>query len=407
MRQGGIVDAGGESSGSEDDAGDDRSAGSARSALLVRKVESKESRGKQKKSRTTPESGQQALGVVADKSHEAPAAVLSVNPRAPPASSTTTSSSSSFPAACSMALPPPRPSLESLPDAVLLRIVEMLGSPPPLPSSPESISHVRKSWFVSDLTSMMQVSRRWLGVVSSSDVWREVVLGLWPAFWYSKPAGLPSSPSWREACVRLGRCVERWDVAGPQPDGYIMMYDISTEDNCCKEGRRFISGSGPLIVRSRVAGAGMLLGADAVKMTWLEALQHGDGEEGGDPVKAVCQRPFSINVVLYDKKTGKMASFYRAHEIRFGQVAASSPGNSKMIATETGRLVTAKSLHPAFYQSARIVRTPSTWQFYLIVLASPNSHLDTHTNRHHMGGPPTSAVVAGMGVTGMQASSSK
>ena len=54
--------------------------------------------------------------------------------------------------------------VESLPDVVLMRVVDFLGSPP-VTRPGNGSDHMRWAGFLSDLTSMAQVCGRWARVV--------------------------------------------------------------------------------------------------------------------------------------------------------------------------------------------------------------------------------------------------
>jgi len=110
--------------------------------------------------------------------------------------------------------------MESLPDVALLRIVEMLSTPPPL----DPLEPTLRPLIIRNLASMARLSHRWKRVVRSSDVWRAVYERSWP--WSLVEGGdevmeeLSSKdptdrclktdgnvPWWTDLCYQMGRCL--------------------------------------------------------------------------------------------------------------------------------------------------------------------------------------------------------
>lgn len=64
-----------------------------------------------------------------------------------------------------------------MPDVVLMRVVEILGTPPPANHPDQGSNIMAPASFLSELLCMAQVCRRWTKAVrGSDDVWKAVCM---------------------------------------------------------------------------------------------------------------------------------------------------------------------------------------------------------------------------------------
>ena len=226
--------------------------------------------------------------------------------------------------------------IDAVPDVALLRVVDMLGTPPRdtedvfNPSYPESLR---------DLGSMAAVCHRWNKVVGCSGVWKEVCKWRWP--WmqsedkqlvdsltakdttrrmsHGGDVGHHESSMYRDLCLQMGRClrvagVSRWGSGGTViAEDYTMMVEVYLEGS----GKRLVSEIGPPILsyigvgdddekllincgagwaprrRSKHWDVAQILGVPGVDVTEVkEALAH---------------ERISVEVMLVDNRTKKKA----------------------------------------------------------------------------------------------------
>ena len=95
-----------------------------------------------------------------------------------------------------------KPTITSLPDVVVMRIVEMIGS---LPPAGDNGLMRDAADYVKDLSSVRATCRRWKEAVNRSDVWEGICLRRWP--WIKTVVGGDMKPSWMELCLRMGHCL--------------------------------------------------------------------------------------------------------------------------------------------------------------------------------------------------------
>ena len=142
-------------------------------------------------------------------------------------------------------------SMVHLPDVVLQRVIEMLGTPPTA-DGPDGSHRMAPASFLTDLTAMAQVCQKWKKTVRSSGVWKAICAWRWP--WVVSEGGrcrleemLLGDPRhravcgdeneslWMDLCLRAGRCLAgagvgrqtdwRWE------DDYFVMVDVYTSED--------------------------------------------------------------------------------------------------------------------------------------------------------------------------------
>lgn len=270
-----------------------------------------------------------------------------------------------------------RVTVESLPDVVLMRVVEALGSPPVTRPGYGS-DHMRGAGFLSDLTSMAQVCSRWSRVVRSSGVWAAVCEWRWP--WLASEGGgevgallladscrghgggtreqglvvasssscgsrWSSSWGWMGLCMRVGRCLgagglgrrARWDYEWIQD--YLMMVEVWELDGCS----RLLSEVGDLCLdcwnedEEQRYWSLSCYGAHKRSMAWpvreLLGLNLPD-----DLVEALSLHQYlRVEVMLMERSTGKMAMLYSGSPEDFeadGDVAVESRLGRNLVLVE-------------------------------------------------------------------------
>ena len=117
------------------------------------------------------------------------------------------------------AVAPSRLTIASLPDGVLVRVVEFLGTPP------GDSDAVEVNVFVRDILSMAATCRRWKAVVQSSgDVWQAVCVSRWP--WLTSESdrdlgisgdGKNDRAAWMDLCLRMGNRLMRAGIHHRRP----------------------------------------------------------------------------------------------------------------------------------------------------------------------------------------------
>ena len=221
--------------------------------------------------------------------------------------------------------------IDHLPDVALLRIMEMLGTP-----RRQTYGYLDSAFtfFMSGLTLMTGVCRRWNRVIRHSGIWKDVCEWRWP--WlrmcgedmvksltaedmtasYAGCMNKRGPPVYMDMCLQMGRCLRKAGVTRRDPDlgrDYMIMVEVYGKMG----GGRMLSQTGPLSV------VPVAEDEEEEKMEW-RLLCSGYGPDsrvsrwpvGGSGragvLAAVRGTKINVEVVLVDKKTKKKAVlFYR------------------------------------------------------------------------------------------------
>lgn len=198
-------------------------------------------------------------------------------------------------------------SITRMPDVVVMRVVDMLGTPPPQPES-----KMLPATFLADVTSMAQVCHQWNRIVRSSTVWKATCEWRFP--WVGSEESqlvLCQNPkqheAWFQSCMQIGRCsVRRLDS---WCSWYQMMIEAYVEKSDLSSKSRLTSIMGRLCLRDCEKDDGDDDDDENENTFVMEALepyktnfQHGLCKD--DEINLY------VSVNLKDIRSGRMASFY-------------------------------------------------------------------------------------------------
>lgn len=251
-------------------------------------------------------------------------------------------------------------SADSMPDVVLMRVVEIIGTPYP-PRCAMERTELPSEGTVKDLMAMSRVCRRWKEVVRSSGVWKPVCEWRWPCLcseggqgmdreMYWDPRYRLTGSPWMDIWMRTGRCHS-------SISRYMMLVSVTVLRSGVS-ARRLLSQAGVLTAKpigqdllsaKCLVGEGVWGGIRAWPLE--EVLSPTTGEH--DLMGALCDKVLIVRVHLVDRDTGKVASWYEA-VMQFDKEDPHDP-DSALIARQPLK-VSLPNIHTHYEHKPRLIK---------------------------------------------------